>query len=125
MVNRKPVIACRFQGDLMATILLQPILELQKIFQACFKSILKLQAVAGKNSSHNELVMYIHSASYFSFSRHYALAVAIWADELTLVVNCHSRSATHLGAQEVWLLSMTGSKSRTILQPSLSISKLH
>jgi len=29
------------------------------------------------------------------------------------VVDCHSRSATHLGAQEVWLLSMTGSWSRT------------
>ena len=75
--------------------------------------ILKFQAVAGKNSCHNELVVYIHSASYFSFSRHYTLAVAIWADELTLVVNYHSRSETHLGAQEVWLLSMTGSWSRT------------
>jgi hypothetical protein len=53
------------------------------------------------------------SASYFSFSRHFTLAVAIWVDELILVMNYHSRSVTHLGAQEVWLLSMTGSGSRT------------
>ena len=35
---------------------------------------------------------------------------AKWADEENPVVNCHSRSATHWGAQEVWLLSMMGSK---------------
>jgi hypothetical protein len=44
-----------------------------------------LQAAAGKNSRHNELVVYIHSASYFSFSRHCILAVVIWADENILI----------------------------------------
>jgi len=32
------------------------------------------------------------------------LQFATRADENIPVVNCHSRSATHLGAQEVWLL---------------------